>query len=130
MKKWVVYPLKNLNEIKFAMKRDEVREIINCPYREIRKSMFSENTMDVYKGYHISYDENDCLESVEFFSDVEIYVNGRLVFPGSIKTALSIFDDLFFDGYGYISRSYSVGIGISDDNDIESILFGNMNYYQ
>ena len=128
MLSWDIKPTESINGISFGENRKRVREAINLEYKEFKKNAFSKNTTDNYGFCHVYYDENDNLVAVEFFDDIELTINNMRILPGKTSEIKSIIDDLEFDGYGYISNKYSVGISETDGN-IESILFGKKNYY-
>ena len=127
-KVWTVTLLEGFNDIKFGTPRDDVRRQIEAKYKEYKKNKFSKNTLDDYGDFHLYYDESNALEAVEVFSNIEITVNKKMIFPGMINNALEAIPDLKEEAGGYISISNSVGIEAPEGN-IESILFAKRNYY-
>ena len=55
MRKINVIPLQRIGNVTFGMKRDKVRNIINKPFTEFKKAIFSKNTADDYGYCHVFY---------------------------------------------------------------------------
>lgn len=122
-------PLKRVGAIELGASRSAVRETANLPYKEFKKTPLSTNTTDDFGAFHVYYDDDDCCEAVEFFDDVEVEVDGRLVFPTSPEEARCAIPSLVSDGGGLISVEESVGI-YAPGGTMESILFGVKGYYE
>lgn len=125
---WTVTLLEGFNDIKFGAPRTDVRRQIEGKYKEYKKNKFSKNTLDDYGDFHLYYDENNALEAVEVFSNIEININKKTIFPGMINIALEAIPDLKEEAGSYISISNSVGI-VAPEGSIESILFARKDYY-
>ena len=125
--KFDVAPMVSVNEIKFGMKRNEVRQLLGSA-TEFFKFEDDEVTTDDFGFCHVFYDKNDRCEAVEIFNESEVYIDGNLVFPTDFNTALEIVHDFEQDDDGLISYSSSIGIYAPND-EMESILFGNKGYY-
>lgn len=125
--KFDVVPMVSVNEIKFGMKRNEVRQLLGSA-TEFFKFEDDEVTTDDFGFCHVFYDKNDRCEAVEIFNESEVYIDGNLVFPTDFNTALEIVHDFEQDDDGLISYSSSIGIYAPND-EMESILFGNKGYY-
>lgn len=123
-----VEPLKKVDKIEFGMERDAVRKLYG-EYEEFKKSEYSENTTDDFGNFHVYYDENNKCEAVEIFDDVEVTVNGEIIFPVKIEEAEKIESSFVRDEEGLISIEKSIGI-YAPDEDMESILFGKKGYYE
>ena len=123
-----VVPLKEVNGIKFGMKRAEVRKILG-EAREFKKSKFSKITTDDFGFCHVFYNTNDECEAVEIFEDVEVVIDGRIVFPGEIDTEKVAIDGFVEEDGSWINAQKSIGIYAPDKN-MESILFGIKGYYE
>ena len=121
-------PLKKVDKIEFGMERDVVRKLYG-EYEEFKKSEYSENTTDDFGNFHVYYDENNKCEAVEIFDDVEVTVNGEIIFPVKIEEAEKIESSFVRDEEGLISIEKSIGI-YAPDEDMESILFGKKGYYE
>lgn len=128
MDKWIVIPLQSVGKIKFGMRREEVRSIINKNYTEYKKNRYSQNTTDDFGFCQIFYDKKNLCEAVEIFEEVEVSMNGITLFPGSVDTAYQIIPGLVQDEYGLTSTIQSIGISVLEGK-IESILFGRQGYY-
>lgn len=125
--KFAVKPMEQVNEIRFGMDRKEVRRYLKNHYNEYRKNIFSSNTADDFRSFHVYYDENDRCEAVEIFDWDEIEIQGKGI-ANSIAAYQEFFPDLENDD-GYISKQYSVGL--SEENGvISSVLFGCEGYYE
>lgn len=123
-----VVPLKEVNGIKFGMKRAEVRKIWG-EAREFKKSKFSKITTDDFGFCHVFYNTNDECEAVEIFEDVEVVIDGRIIFPGEIDTEKAAIDGFIEEDGSWINAQKSIGIYAPDKN-MESILFGIKGYYE
>lgn len=96
--------------------------------REFRKSPSSENTTDDYGSFHVYYDENDVCVAVEVFPEIEISVDGVVIFPTSLDKATAAIPSLTRDDDGLLSVEESIGI-YAPYGEMESILFGVQGYY-
>lgn len=128
MSKVFAQPLKEVNGIKFGMKREEVRKIIG-EAKEFKKSKFSKNTTDDFGYCHVFYNDDDECEAIEIFNNTEVLIDETVVFPINISEIKTIIKDLVEDEGSFISKSQSIGIYAPNGN-MESILFGNIGYYE
>lgn len=122
-------PLKRVGEIELGASRSVVREAAGLPYREFKKTPLCADTTDDFGAFHVYYDDNDCCEAVEIFDDIEVEVDGKLVFPTSSEGARHAIPSLVPDGDGFVSVEESIGI-YAPDGMMESILFGEKGYYE
>ena len=131
MMKWDITPCKSVGNISFGQKREDVRKILNLPYHEMKKSIFSKNTMDAYERFHVYYNNNNEVNALEIFDGITIFIDGKKLFPGSIKNAQRLLPDLMQEGDSFISKQYSIGLTVSveDANMIEGVLSGCNGYY-
>lgn len=123
-----VVPLKEVNGITFGMKRAEVRKTWG-EAREFKKSKFSKITTDDFGFCHVFYNTNDECEAVEIFEDVEVVIDGRIVFPGEIDAEKAEIEGFIEEDGSWINTQKSIGIYAPDKN-MESILFGIDGYYK
>lgn len=128
MSKVFAQPLKEVNGIKFGMKREDVRKIIG-EAKEFKKSKFSKNTTDDFGYCHVFYNDDDECEAIEIFNNTEVLINETVVFPINISGIKAIIKDLVEEEGSFISKSQSIGIYAPNGN-MESILFGNIGYYE
>lgn len=128
MSKVFAQPLKEVNGIKFGMKREDVRKIIG-EAKEFKKSKFSKNTTDDFGYCHVFYNDDDECEAIEIFNNTEVLINETVVFPINISEIKAIVKDLVEEEGSFISKSQSMGIYAPNGN-MESILFGNIGYYE
>lgn len=128
MSKVFAQPLKEINGIKFGMKREDVRKIIG-EAKEFKKSKFSKNTTDDFGYCHVFYNDDDECEAIEIFNNTEVLINETVVFPINISEIKTIIKDLVEEEGSFISKSQSMGIYAPNGN-MESILFGNIGYYE
>ena len=120
-------PLIGIDNIRFGMPREEVREILG-EAKEFIKSEFDETSTDDFGFCHVYYNfENKC-EAIELFDEVDVYIDETKIFPISIDVALDTFESLEDDPDGPISYKKSIGI-YALDGEMESILFGVEGYY-
>lgn len=129
MLKWNATPLKEVNGVSFGMPRSEVRIALGGKYKEFKKNKFSKNTADDFGVCHVFYTPDDKCEAVEVFSDCEISVNGKVLFPLDILSVKKQIEDLKEDTGSHISRKLSIGI-YAPGGAPESILFGEAGYYE
>ena len=127
MKKIIIIPLIGFSEIKFGMFRKNVRLLLGN-YREFFKNEYSVNSADDFGYCHIFYDKDNKFEAVEFFQDVELFIDDKCIFPGTITEIQKIIKDLKEEYGCFISKSKSIGI-VVNDTIIESVLVGNSGYY-
>jgi hypothetical protein len=127
MDKMNVIPLNEVAGIKFGMKRADVRKIFGKA-TEFKKSKFSKITTDDFGFCHVFYDKNNQCEAVEIFSEAEVYVDGKKVFPITLDEYSKNIGNLQKDDDSYIDVKQSIGIYAPSGN-MESILFGNVGYY-
>lgn len=123
-----VTPLKEVNGVRFGTKRDEVREHFG-QYEEFQKTSLSDIAADDFGYCHVYYDEHEQFEAIEIFKQVQVLVNGTLIFPTDIKDAMNVIDDFQKDDDGLLSISQSIAIYAPDD-EMESILFAVEGYYE
>ncbi|MCD8104530.1 MAG: outer membrane protein assembly factor BamE [Lachnospiraceae bacterium] len=127
MEKWTAQPTQEVNGIRFGMNREEVRKLLGTA-KEFKKTKFSLTTTDDFGICHVFYNEQDQCEAIEIFSDVEISVNGQVIFPADVAQAKLLIEDLVMEDDSLISESLSIGI-YAPGGRMESILFGEAGYY-
>ena len=130
MRRINVTPLEKVGNITFGMGRDEVRNIINEPFTEFKKTKFSRNTTDDYGYCHVFYNSLNQCEAIEFFIDetVEIVVNNDFIISKEFSLLKKYITDMEEDHGVYISKANSMGISLTD-GEIETVLFAEKNYY-
>lgn len=128
MNLWTANPLTNVGPIKLGATREAVREAAGPEFEEFRKSPSSENTTDDYGSFHVYYDENDTCVAVEVFPEIEVAVDGEVVFPTTLERAMVAIPSLERDDDGLISTEQSIGV-YAPYSEMESILFGVRGYY-
>lgn len=79
-------PTVSVNGVTFGMSREKIRSLLGTA-TEFYKFADDVNPTDDFKVCHVFYDENDKCEAIEIFYEVEVYVNGSLVFPTDFETA-------------------------------------------
>ena len=128
MEKWELKPTKEIGKIIFGMDREDVHQLFTEKCTEFKKTKFSKNTTDDYGKFHIYYSTENKVEAVEFFEDVEITINGKRIFPESVKTVESIIGKMESDSGYYTHKEFSIGF-FAPENIPESILVGGPGYY-
>ncbi len=121
-------PLTSVGPIKLGADREAVREAAGPEFEEFRKSPSSDNTTDDYGSFHVYYDENDTCVAVEVFPEIEVVVDGEVVFPTTLDKAAAVIPSLARDDDGLISTEQSIGV-YAPYGEMESILFGVRGYY-
>lgn len=127
MKKITAIPLVGVEEVKFGMKRSEVRSKFG-EATEFKKSKFSKTTTDDFGFCHVFYNLKDECEAIEIFDDTEVQIDNVTVFPSDMKKLKSMLSDVDEDDVGFICKSKSIGV-YAPDGKMESILFGCVEYY-
>ena len=120
-------PLVGVDRIRFGMKRSEVRSVWGDAV-EFRKTPQSETMTDDFGFCHVYYDGNDECEAVEIFSETDVNIDRKQIFPISLDEAYEVFPFLAEDEDGPLSIEKSIGI-YAPDGEMESILFGKEGYY-
>lgn len=128
MKKITARPLIGVGDVKFGMKRAEVRFLFG-EATEFKKSKLSKTTTDDFGFCHVFYNAKDECEAIEIFNDIEVVINNTAVFPSGIEKLKRICADLVKDGDSYTSVDSSIGVYAPDDK-AESILFAAQGYYE
>lgn len=128
MNLWTANPLTSVGPIKLGSTREAVRKAAGPEFEEFRKSPSSENTTDDYGSFHVYYDENDTCVAVEVFPEIEVAVDGEVVFPTTLERAMVAIPSLERDDDGLISTEQSIGV-YAPYSEMESILFGVRGYY-
>lgn len=127
---WKLIPTKQIGEICFGVDKKAVRKVLGKDCRPFRKTIFAKSTTDAYADYHVYYTKEDTLEAIEIFSGVEVLLNGKTLFPGTIEQAKKMIADLEYESGSYISKKYSVGFYVpNDEGNIEAILVARTAYY-
>ncbi len=131
MKKITVVPKKSVGDVLFGVERVSARKEFGKKYKEIKKNIFSKNTMDAYDDYHLYYSKDNTFEAFEVFGNVQILVDGNVVFPGTVNDIRKVFPGLKNDGDGMIDKKNAVAITVSQDDEgiVDSVLFGNEGYF-
>lgn len=133
MKRVNVISQTEINGVKFGMDRCNVRKLLESDYEEFNKSTLSKNTTDSYDWCHVYYNENDEMIALEIIKDMDIYYNDTLL-PKKYSQVLDFFKNMYDDikeqTDGFISKKGSIGVYIENEDDrIDSILFGQKDYY-
>lgn len=126
--KWILNPCESINGIDFGSDREEVRKKLGLEFTEFKKSKYSKNTTDDYGSFHVFYDDNNKMEAIEIFEDIDIFVDDNQIFPAKANDVKAIFEDATIEYDEITSVKYSIGGTIEDDN-IVSVLVGCKDYY-
>ena len=129
MDKWHIVPGKSVGKIEFGMKREDVRAILGDKYEEFKKSEFSVNTTDDYGFLHVFYTEDNQVEAVEVFEDIELVLGGITVFPIQTSHIGEALPGISEDEWGFTDEERSIGYEIDGEN-ATSILVGCERYYR
>ena len=129
MDKWQVVPEKSIGKIEFGMNREEVRTLLGDKYEEFKKSEFSVNTTDDYGFLHVYYSEDNRVEAVEVFEDVELVYDDNTIFPIQVSKIKEVLPGITEDEWGFTDEKRSVGYE-TDEESATSILVGREGYYR
>jgi hypothetical protein len=127
MMEWNVKPAADINNIAFGTDRETVRAELGAPVKEFKKSKYSKNTTDDYGKFHVFYDADNNLEAIEIFEGT-VSVEGKKIFPGSLRNVMSLDDSFEQDEEGCTSSKLEIGVYAPGGN-IESVLIGCEGYY-
>ncbi len=125
--KFDVKLLESVNQIRFGMSRKEVRKLNKNRYKTFKKNIFSRNTTDDFRAFHVYYDKNNNCEAVEICEFDEMTINNKQV-SKNFKDFENVINDLVENTGSYISKSCSIGI-TQEDGIVESVLVGCRGYY-
>lgn len=128
MDKWEFKPLESIGCIKFGMDRDEVHRLLGAECVEFKKNKFSKNTSDDYKKFHIFYTPENKVDALEFFDDVEIIMEGKVIFPIHSAEIEKLIPHIEKEGNYYTQAGKSIGIEVNSGK-AESILVGAKGYF-
>lgn len=128
MDKIIVDPLVQVGSIPFGSSRILVRNAFG-KYHEQKKSVLSKNTMDDFGFCHVFYDERNKCEAFEFFPEIEIEIDNKVIFPGNIDSIVGMLGGFATEDSIYINSEKSIGISVKD-GIMESILFARKGYYR
>ena len=127
---WNVELLNGVNNINFGMSRNEVRKLINLPYKEVNSiiglDLYEDNFDD---SCSVEYDSSFKMTSITIYDTENIYISGIRAFPIKPSIYRKFADDLIREGDGYVSRSKSIGIS-APNGEILSVTFGKKDYYE
>ena len=131
MKKWILVPLKKINDIEFGRNRDDIRKKLDLEYEEFKKNEFSKNTTDDYGDLYLYYDENNKFEAAEFFDgEYELIMNDIILLPNNINELKEKITSLISEEKNhYIDVKNSIGIEVDDEGNVSSVLVAKKDYY-
>lgn len=129
MNRWELKPLVSVGQIEFGKEREKVRQLFSGKYREFKKSKFSKNTADDYGNFHVFYTVDNKVEAVEIFENIEIILDGEIIFPVSISKTKEVLSGLKEEEGSFIHLEASIGI-YAPSGEAESILVGSKGYYE
>lgn len=104
-------------------------------YLDNKEYDFDDTTSsDFYTFAKIEYDENNCFEAIEIYSDqkIDLIINGENYSDFNLQKLLTLADDFVSEenNTSYTSYSKQIGIWCPDGDDrVECILFGRAGYY-
>ena len=127
MKRIDVVPLRGFDHLAFGTDRGRVRSLLG-DYSEFRKSEFSQNTTDDFGFCHIYYDEENAFEAVEFFDDVDVFLDGEKIFPLPLREMMERIPSLAEDEDGAISVPLSIGVYVESET-VACITFAKAGYF-
>lgn len=128
MDKWEIKPLVSVGNIRFGMKREEIRNLFGDRYKEFKKNKYSTNTTDDYGNFHVFYTSDNLVDAVEIYESIEVVLEGAVVFPIRSEDIEKKISGIEREGNSYICIDKSIGIEV-DADQAESILIGSAGYY-
>lgn len=126
--KWEVSPLNSVGKIKFGATREQVHAAVGNPKDSFRKTKSSKSKTENYSSFHVYYNDADTVEAVEIFTELDISIGGKDVFPLDKNSTLNVISGLKESSGSYINKSKAIGVEFSK-NHAKSILFGKKGYY-
>lgn len=126
MKKNKVTPFIGMNNVKFGMKREEIRSLIQDDYKTILRNQYAENTSDYYPDhfYFIEYNKNDEFEAIEFTKGSNVYMDDLNIINFTFSDIKYLFDkkSINIEEENEISVTYhDLGLSITKDFDSDSV---------
>ena len=128
MYNWKLVPTKSIGDINFGMNRSEVRALFSGAFEEFKKTEDSDETTDDFGDFHVYYDEDDKVEAVEIFENVNVEYEGKTIFPIAVGDIIKIFEDIEVEEEFLTDYEKSIGYSL-DEDEVECVLFGNEGYY-
>ncbi len=122
-----IKPTIGTKDVCFGMDRETVRSLWG-EATEFYKFSDDKVPTDDFGYCHVFYDDNNKCEAIEFFYDVEVYLNGKLIFPTVLENAKQAIEGAEYDDDGLISYIAQIGI-YAPDEEMETILVGKSGYY-
>ncbi len=131
MKRFIVEPGIRIGDAAFGCSREDARKVFGKRFKELKKSVFSKNTMDVYSAFHVYYTENDEFDAIEIFGRVKVVIGDNTVFPTDVNSIKKIFAGLQIDKESMIDKNNNMAFSISqaDRNIVDSVLIGREGYF-
>lgn len=123
---------KGTESLKLNIDRKKFRESIDKKPIEFKKTVWSKISSEDYGLFHVFYDDNDLVDAIEFFNEIEVFLNENNLMKISRIEAREIIksNDINFieDDFGIISKKLSIAICCPTDI-VESVLVGRENYF-
>lgn len=128
MKTIKLNPTIDVNGLSFGSSREQTRKEFGKKYKEMKKSILSKNTMDVYDGFCIYYSKDDLFEAIEITGKIKVDVSGETIFPSNADKIMECLQGAKRKGDSIISNELAVEITLSEDEKTESILLAKGGY--
>lgn len=100
IKELIFIPFQSVGDLKFGMKRKEVRRILGG-FRQLPKDLYAKNSSDSFNGVmDCYYDEEDLLNSIVVSNEITVVFNEQIIMPLKEKEFNKLFKDAKtnFDG--------------------------------
>lgn len=124
-------PLVGINDIEFGITRSDLREKMGR-FKDFKKNIFSKEPTDDFGFCHVYYDENQKVEAIEIFNEVNLSVGEHSLMPCTLDKACEIMKaldkDVEIEAEYITSVKLSIGITCEED-EVVAVLLGKENYY-
>ena len=128
-----ITPFSNINELEFGVNRKEVWKKIGKPKKSFFKTPSDTVETDVYKNFHIYYDNNYNFEAIEVFNNIDIYYDNNKLpkkYSETLEYLKKRFNDIEENEYVFTTKEGSISVyKESEDDSIDAILIAKKNYY-
>ena len=93
-------PYGGAGDIKFGMKRAEVRRYFDNRFVEFKKTPLSQTMIDNFGCCHVFYKKQDTCQAIEFFEEANVMINGKTIIGkpyAEIKAMFETMDNLLVE---------------------------------
>lgn len=130
---WSWKPCISVGPLRFGMGRQNVRNILKISFKEFGDSKYSQNTGDNFSYFRVHYNAGNKLDFIEFFDNIQITYNGKIIFPCDVNTITNFISSLKVDSELYVLYDYGKQIKAGynpNDGQVNTLSFARSNYWR